>query len=223
MSKYRLINECGPRNVRLNLRQLNASEVEADYLPLRYATLHCELKWTNRPTTLPSELRDAYDESALKYGIYRETTILAAIRLIIADRTDRLPSGAYFPHPFQTSGRLAEVSKAMVCPLARKLGLFTALLLECEIQALKNEVNRLFISVIDTDRVRRLLREEGFQVFGLPFYFDDQKISPKDSAVLFFKQVYTDEQLIQSLVKRQESILSHAQSILNSKVEFSAE
>jgi hypothetical protein len=218
MNTHRMNDVIGRKDCRLHLRRLSASEVVADYLPLRYATLHREMQWAKQGTTSPSDLRDVYDGTALQFGIYLGTRILAAIRLILADRFDQLPSGVFFSDPFDASGRVAEASKAMVYPTARGCRLFTALLLECETQSLANGLTQLFISVIDTDRIRRFLQAEGFQMFGSPFRFEDQTISPEGPAVLFCNRLKSGEEFIRGIATRQDRILSQAQAKLEARV-----
>ncbi|EMI21621.1 hypothetical protein RMSM_01448 [Rhodopirellula maiorica SM1] len=176
------------------------------------------MQWGKQATASTSDLRDSFDDVSLHFGVYFNTRILAAVRLIMADRPADLPSGRYFPKAFDGSGRVAEISKAMVDPVARQCGLFTALLLECKARAYANGIADLFISVVDTDRIRRFLNVEGFQEIGTPFHFEDQTISVQDQAILLWNRFNTVES-IETISTRQDHILSKAQSTLEPRVD----
>src|SRR5262249_34038514 len=131
----------------------------------------------------------------------------------------QLPSGLFLEHPCHAIGRVAEVSKAMVCPTARNCGLYTALLLECEKQSVANEVSHLFISVTDTDRIRRFLQAEGFVIWGSSFRFEDEKISPNVAAISLCNSLSSSEDFVRSITARQDRILSDAQAALQKRAE----
>ncbi len=146
------IHGSGPHELRLQL--LTPQQVERDYLDLRFRTLYRELNWTKSIPTSAVDMRDQYDDQAWPFGIYFDGLFLSAIRVISADSTQELPSGFYIPQPTAYRGLVAEISKAMVVPSARGLGLFSAMLMHSQLEACAAAIDHIFISVIDSGRIR---------------------------------------------------------------------
>lgn len=193
----------------LALRRLSDVDIHRDYLPLRYETLFREKAWTRHVVATPDELLDRFDDGAIAFGVYADTKLLAAIRLVVAESPELLPSGGFIPSG-QFSGASGEISKALVTPSARQCGLFTALMLRCSVEAYDQGLFHLFISVIDSEQARTYFQREKFCLIGGPFRFKDHLISPKECAVVLRRSPLDSLSERSSVMDRSKQVVKDA-------------
>jgi len=193
----------------LALRRLSDLDIRRGYLPLRYETLFREKAWTRHAVATPDELLDRFDDDATAFGIYDDTKLLAAIRLIVAESPEVLPSGSYIPLG-QFCGTCGEISKALVTPSARQCGLFTALMLRCFDEACDQDLSHVFISVIDSEKARMYFQGEGFRLVGTPFQFKDHLISPKERAIVLRRSPLDSPSERNSVMNRLKQVVEDA-------------
>jgi len=174
---------------KFRLSHLSRLEITGDYLALRHATLLREMHWVKNESTKPFELLDRFDEFAHAFGVYLDNELIAAARLIPGASTRDVPSGPFVPASRNYDGGLAEVSKVMVQPRFRNYGLFTSLLVRCQIEAVISTIRHLFITVVNSTRIREFLGTHGFSVVGAPFRYEDATIAPHSATILMYAEL----------------------------------
>jgi len=170
---------------------LPPTAVQMDYLPLRVSTLSGEKGWAKADSARHLDLLDRYDAHACPFGAFLDDQFIGGIRLVLGASPAAIPSGRFLPESLQRCGPVGEISRAMVHPKARNCGVFTVLFLRCLMEAAGKNIPDVFITVVDSPRIRRFLERHGFELLGLPFWHEDDAVAPKDPTVLFYRRLGT--------------------------------
>lgn len=170
----------------LSLRKLSGEDVLSSYLDLRSSILMGELKWTTAAVQSPIDLLDEYDEHSSSFGIFLNSKLIAGIRLILSKNLKDLPSARFLDKRTVRWGRgeFAEISRGLVAPEFRHLGLLTVLIRQCLAEACNLGVWNVIASVRDTPDARGLMALLGFSLVCDGFTYHDRVIQPSGKSAL---------------------------------------
>jgi len=170
----------------VQLKPLTSEEVLHLSLPLRYRILHEELHWVGRNIAGPLDLRDPFDDASLHLGLFVGQLLIGTGRLVIADDTDSLPSGFHIPKHSDATRNVGEISRIVIHEEWRGLRAFVALFYGLIFEAASNQLDGVFLTIVETKRHKVFLNKHGFRRLQGDFFFSDQVISPPKVAALFF-------------------------------------
>lgn len=212
------------RGPALETRCLTSTELTDWYLPLRYDVLHRELNWTVSGVQTPVDLRDAYDQESIAFGVLNGTDLIGASRLILSEAGNDLPSLRLLrsrgrQHPFALPS--AEISRVMVRQDCRKLGVFRILLLSSLLIAASAEVQTLILSERDDARSARIMVNCGFARFADGFSFVDEIIAPNEPAATYVLDVQgsLDTNARQAIAAHRDMLLRAAEALFTASLE----
>jgi GNAT superfamily N-acetyltransferase len=160
------------------LRRLTEHEVVQDYVALRMAVLGDELRLTKAAVRSAADLLDDYDKKSRAFGCFVGSKLVGAVRLVIADRPERLPSYAFLPRGFShwRPGRIAEVSRLVVRGPYRHFGVGTTLVAHAIRSADWSGIQNIVAGAIDRPRTIDFWGTFGFRVIRDNFYFDSSQM-----------------------------------------------
>jgi predicted GNAT family N-acyltransferase len=204
-------------------RCLSADELRDHYLPLRYDVLHSELHWTIGDVHGPLGLHDAHDRVSIAHGVFADGDgLIAAARLILPADARALPSMRLLSthrHRPRFPGPVAEISRVIVRPECRKLGLFRVLLMSSLRLAQAAAVRSLLITERDDARLARSMANSGFARYADGFSFADETIAPQEPAATYVLDVQTnlDEAMLAAIAVQLETLLRAAEGLLTAR------
>jgi len=173
----------------LSIRLMQADEIPALYLPLRYDILYRELGWVAGDIQGPAGLVDNYDPVSKSFGIFTaQGGLMAAGRLIEADRETRLPSArllAQQGRDCRFEPPVAELSRILVARPYRAIGLFPVLLFSGVLLACREGVRSLIITEKDDERYAGFMARHGFRRQADGFSFSDGQLNPREPAATY--------------------------------------
>jgi len=123
---------------------------------------------------------DSYDAMSVSFGIYFDSKLIAAMRLVYASTLETLPSYAFIPSSHRSSqgARFAEISRAIVARAYRGLHLFHILNLAVNTHVEEQRCSAVVVSAPECLRFRRYWEKLGFTMINTGFDFQDEKIHP---------------------------------------------
>lgn len=168
-----------------SIKILSPSELTQLCLPLRMQVLHEELGWISHEVTNSEALRDQYDERAIHFGYFSSDLMIGALRLIIADSFEVLPSGKLVTNPWHMDGIVGELSRGVVHPDYRGSQVFPKLLKTAIEHAKQEGVSHLFLSTFDTPKTHRFYSRYGFTLLEGALKFRDEHMNFEGSNTSF--------------------------------------
>lgn len=165
--------------------RLSVEQVNNEYAELRFLAYHKEKKLTHANIVLPSQMIDSSDQRSVSYGLFDDSNLIAAIRVIESEDGSGLPMSSYLPSVPSPVIPCFELSRAVVLPSYRGCSIFSFLISAAIHQTLALGARHIIAAAGDQKTNHRFWSRVGFEPVGDSFLFRDEIIWSGEPLRLF--------------------------------------
>ena len=150
--------------------------------------MNSKLQRTKVAVRTAADMLDGYDKTGRAFGCFLGRELAGAVRLVIVDGPERLPSYSFSSHRFShwRAGRMAEVSRLVVRRPYCHLGIATRLVVRTLRSAVQLGIRNILAAAADCPGTIRFWEELGFRVVRENFCFESSQMTYPNPMAAFW-------------------------------------